>query len=491
MLKLYNSLTKKLETFKPLKKWRVSMYNCGPTVYDFAHIGNLCAYAFADLLRRYLEYRGYKVKQVMNITDVGHMVSDADIGEDKMEKSAREKQQTPQEIAKFYTKAFFQDIKTLGILKAWKYPRASAHVKEMIKIIKKLLARGLAYEVKGSVYFDVEKFPGYGRLSGNSLENLKAGAREEVKDIPEKHHPYDFALWINNPNHLMQWASPWGRGYPGWHIECSAMSMKYLGPTLDIHTGGEDNKFPHHECEIAQSEGVTGKQFVKYWLHVKHLLVDGKKMSKSLGNFYTLKDLLDKEIDPRVVRLALLSAHYRDTLNFTWDGLHASGEAIKRWDEVWSKLQNPKSKIPNSNDQNLDLKSEIKNLKSETARSFQTALDDDLNTPSAIAVVHEFVTKINQYLEVPLPKSEVELRTIRKLFQQMVADVLGIKLKKRVAEKIPLEIKKFLTEREEARKARDWAKADELRHKIRQAGYEVEDGAEGAKIKKFCNSVIK
>jgi len=282
MLKLYNSLTKQKEIFQSLaeekkKKKLVTMYTCGPTVYDYVHIGNLRSFLVADLLRRFLEFKGYKVKQVMNITDVGHMTSDAESGEDKMEAAARREKKDPWQIAEFFTKAFFADAQKINLKKAWKYPRATDHVKEMIKIIEKLVKNGYAYEVNGSVYFDLSKFSDWGKLSGNKLEDLIAGARVEV--ISEKKNPYDFALWIKNPAHIMQWDSPWGKGYPGWHIECSAMAMKYLGEMIDIHTGGEDNKFPHHESEIAQSEGATGKQFVRYWLHVKHLMVDGEKMS--------------------------------------------------------------------------------------------------------------------------------------------------------------------------------------------------------------------
>ncbi|MEA3272830.1 MAG: cysteine--tRNA ligase, partial [Patescibacteria group bacterium] len=312
MLRLYNSLTRKKENFKPLKKSAVTMYNCGPTVYDFAHIGNLRSFLFADLLRRYFEYSDYKVKQVMNITDVGHMLEDADEGLDKIEQAAKKAKKTPAQVADFYTKAFFDDVKKLNIKQAWKYPKATEHIKEMIKIIEKLIDKKYAYEVKGSIYFNVKKFKKYGKLSGNKLKDLMAGAR--VEKNPDKKNPYDFALWIYNPKHKMQWNSPWGKGYPGWHIECSAMAGKYLGETIDIHTGGEDNKFPHHEAEIAQSEGANGKKFARFWLHTRHLLVDGKKMSKSKKNFYTLEDLLKRGYSARAIRYLLLSSHYRDKL---------------------------------------------------------------------------------------------------------------------------------------------------------------------------------
>ena len=298
-LTLYNTFSKALEPFQPLKPGEVKMYNCGPTVYDYAHIGNFRSYVFADLLRRYLEYRGLAVWQVMNITDVGHMVADAEEGEDKVEASAKEQKKTPWEIAQFYTEAFLEDAKRLGFKEPMKRPKATEHVAEMVGMVKTLLEKGYAYESSGSVYFDVRKFKRYGKLSGNTLRRLKAGARKEP--APGKRYPLDFALWIKKPGHLMQWDSPWGKGYPGWHIECSAMAMRYLGERIDIHTGGEDNIFPHHEAEIAQSEGATGRKFASYWLHVRHLLVNGEKMSKSLGNFFTLRDLLAKGHEPAAI----------------------------------------------------------------------------------------------------------------------------------------------------------------------------------------------
>lgn len=475
MLKLYNSLTKQKENFQSLveekkKKKLVTMYTCGPTVYDYVHIGNLRSFLVADLLRRFLEFKGYKVKQVMNITDVGHMTSDAEFGEDKMEAAARREKKDPWQIAEFFTKAFFADAQKMNIKKAWKYPRATDHVKEMIKIIEKLVKNGYAYEVNGSVYFDLSKFSDWGKLSGNKLEDLIAGARVEV--ISEKKNPYDFALWIKNPAHIMQWNSPWGKGYPGWHIECSAMSMKYLGETIDIHTGGEDNKFPHHESEIAQSEGATGKQFVRYWLHVKHLMVDGEKMSKSKNNFYTLNQILERGYSARAIRYLLLTSHYRDSLNFIFDSLAAAETALQRLDEVWTKINEAAPQKKNG---------ELTAAAETAEEEFEAALDDDLNISEALAVLFDFVRKINVALTSGVSKKE--LFAAKSVFQK-IDSVLGFGFQKIKEEKIPEEIKKLLQDREQARSAKDWKRSDEIRVEIEKIGYAVEDTAKGQKVKR-------
>lgn len=494
MLKFYNSLTKQKENFVALSEERktktklVTMYNCGPTVYDYVHIGNLRSFLVADLLRRYLEFSGYKVKQVMNITDVGHMTSDAEAGEDKLEMAARREKKSPWQIAEFFTKAFFADIKKLNIKPAWKYPRATDHIKEMIVLVEKLIKNGFAYKVNGSVYFDLSKFPSYGKLSGNTVKDLLAGARVEV--VSEKKNPYDFALWIENPKHIMQWKAPWSvsAGYPGWHLECSAMSMKYLGETIDIHTGGEDNKFPHHECEIAQSEGATGKPFVRYWLHVKHLMVEGEKMSKSKGNFYTLGDVLAKGYSPRAVRYLLLSTHYRDPLNFTFDGLRAAEEALQRLDELWTKI-NEVAKVPSrragKKTKGLLPREKkaisIRKIIQESREDFIRAMDDDLNVSKGLAFLFNFVHKVNAALARGVDRADLVMA--RRLLQDFDS-VLGIGFKKIRLEKIPEKIKKLLKEREDARAVKDWKKADQLRGEIMKLGYVVEDTTEGPKIKR-------
>ncbi len=466
-LRFYNTLSRKKETFRPLKKGIVKMYNCGPTVYDFAHIGNFRAYVFADLLRRYLEYKGFRVKQVMNITDVGHMSIDDDAdsrGEDKIEASARKQHKTPLEISHFYTKAFIEDAKSMNLMKPMKMPKATKHIKEMTALVQKLIKKGHAYVVNGSVYYDVGSFKKYGRLSGNSIEQLRAGARLEVN--PEKKNPLDFALWISNPKHVMQWDSPWGRGYPGWHIECSAMSMKYLGDTIDIHTGGEDNIFPHHECEIAQSEGATGKPFVRYWLHIRHLMVNGQKMSKSKGNFYTLRDLLAKGYNPKAIRYLLLSAHYRTRLNFTEDGVKKAEGLIRRFGEFMENMRTGKD--------NAKSLRAIKKVNKE----FEAAMDDDLNMPRALASIFEFMRNLNKSGGGP------------KAYQTMIAfdSVLGLGLSDieawKVAKDAEPEIRKLIKKREELRKTNKWSEADKIRAALTKKGIVIEDTEKGPRWRK-------
>ena len=477
MLKLFNSYTRELEEFKPLKGKTVTMYNCGPTVYDFAHIGNLRTYLFADILRRTLEHDGYKVKQVMNITDVGHMLGDADVGEDKMEAAAKREKIDPLAVARKYETQFMNDIKRLNIEPAFKYPRASEHVKEMIAMIAVLLKKGFAYEAGDDIYFDISKFPAYGALSGNTIESLKAGARVEVND--KKKNPFDFALWINNPNHLLQWEALWGKGYPGWHIECSAMSTKYLGETIDIHTGGEDNKFPHHECEIAQTEGATGKPFVRYWMHAYHLLVDGQKMSKSLNNFYKLDDLLAKGYAPRAVRYALIASHYRDRQNFTLDSLAAASSALLKIDNIAARLTEGDSPLINMEKGTVPVKSII-----ETAeRDFYAAMDDDLNTPKALGALFTFVRELNAALDAGVDKKlkKDALRTLK----TMVVETLGLTIETTERVEVNDELKKLLSERETARAVKNFSRADEIRKILKDRGYAIEDSADGARLKKI------
>ncbi|MBI2099428.1 cysteine--tRNA ligase [Candidatus Uhrbacteria bacterium] len=466
-LKLYNSLSKEIEPFKK-EGGVVKMYSCGPTVYDFAHIGNLRSFVAVDVLRRYLEYGGYKVRQVMNITDVGHQMADAEEGLDKIEEAARLAKTSPKQIAEKFTQAFFNDINALNIKPAWKYPRASAHIKEMIKMIEKLIRAGYGYKDGCNVYYEVRKFSDYGKLSGNTLENLLAGAR--VAPVSGKKEPFDFALWICKAGHLMTWKAPWGEGYPGWHLECSAMAEKYLGKTIDIHTGGEDNKFPHHEAEIAQSEAANGAKFSRYFLHVTHLLVDGEKMSKSLGNFYTLNDITSRGFSPRELRYLLISVHYRDPLNFTWESLDSARVAISRIDEFAGRLDKPKAG-----------NASMKSLINETREEYLRAMDNDLNTSKALAALHNFARKGNALLDYGVKRSEA--KAAAKLLREM-GSTLGIGFKKREAEKVPTEAQKLVREREEARKKGDFKQADELRQKIKELGFKVEDAATGPKIKK-------
>jgi len=460
MLKLYNSLSKKKEEFKPLIDKGVTIYNCGPTVYNYAHIGNFRSYVVEDVLRRYLEYSGYQVKETMNITDVGHMTSDADTGEDKMEKAAKKEGKTPKEIAEVYEKAFFEDMDKINIKRADKYPRATEHIKEMVELVKKLLEKGFAYQVAGNVYYDVTKFKQYGKLSGNTLEQLKAGARLEINK--EKKSPFDFALWITDPKHIMGWPSPWSEhGYPGWHLECSAMSMKYLGQTIDIHAGGEDNKFPHHESEIAQSEAATGKQFVRFWIHIKHLLVDSQKMSKSKGNFYTLRDLEKQRLEPLALRLLFIQSHYQSQLNFTIESMKACQTALTNIRRFIQKLLQIPNGLPEDN--------EIKSTIQATEGIFKESMDNNLDTVRAFSAVQNLIAKTEEIIG----KKNVSVSNVYKALFDF-DEVLGLKIAE-IKAKFPSEIIKLKEERELARKNKEWQKADEIRIKIQAAGYDIED----------------
>ncbi len=493
VLKFYNTLSNKKEVFKPLKRGVVNMYNCGPTVYDYAHIGNFRAYIFADVLRRYLEYKGFKVRQIMNITDVGHMTVDEETegrGEDKIEMKARKEKKDPWQIARFYEKAFFEDIAKLNIKKAMAYPKATGHIKEMIKTIQRLIKKGCAYEANGSVYYDITRFKDYGKLSGNTIDKLKAGKRIDV--IREKRNWFDFALWKKDPKHIMQWDSPWGRGFPGWHIECSVMSMKYLGDTLDIHTGGEDNIFPHHECEIAQAEGATGKRFVRYWLHTRHLLVNGEKMSKSKGNFYTLRDLLEKGYDPKAIRYLLLSGHYRIRLNFTEEGLKSAEETVRRFQDIVSRLKGEKQKDkPNP---------KVKKLVQKIKKDFEKAMDDDLNISLALGKVFDFVREMNKVVSGGIGKNDANLayKTILKFDKVLGLELGKVRVEKtekiRIGESVFIinwqnvkpsaEVEKLIKKREKFRKEKNWKEADKIRDKIRKTGYILEDTETGVRVKK-------
>jgi len=464
-MRLYNTLTRRKEEFVPLEENHVRMYHCGPTVYDHAHIGNFRAFVFADILRRYFEFRGYRVTQVMNITDVGHMTTDADEGEDKLEVAAKRERKDPYSIARFYEASFFEDVDALRIRRAHHYPRATEHIPEMIALIEKLLKKGYAYKAADGVYFDVTKFEGYGKLSGNTLERLMAGARVAVN--PNKRNPYDFALWKFDPKHLMQWDAPWGRGFPGWHIECSAMSMKYLGETFDIHTGGEDGIFPHHECEIAQSEAATGKPFVRFWLHVRFLLVDGQKMSKSLGNFYTVKDILKKGYSGRVLRYVLMSTHYRKNLNFTFEGLDAAKAAIERMENFVLSMQDVAGA---SDDPAVD-----EALK-KAEKDFVEAMDDDIEISAALAAIFEMIRAVNR----ARPSQKQAQKAIRLMHRfDEVLGVLDVERKKEV----PEEVLELVRRRHEARKAKDYATADAIREQVRKLGYLIEDTPKGPRVK--------
>jgi cysteinyl-tRNA synthetase len=463
-LKLFNTYGRRMEQFKPLKPGEVGMYNCGPTVYSSPHIGNFRAFICADVLRRYFEYHGLTVKQVMNITDVGHIVEDADTGEDKLQQAARREKKDPWQIAAHYTQMFLDFIGTLNLRKAAVYPKATEHIPEMIAMVQKLIEKGHAYVANGSVYYDISTFPNYGKLSGNTLEQLQAGARIEVNT--EKKNPLDFALWKTDPKHVMQWESPWSRGFPGWHIECSAMSLKYLGNTFDIHTGGEDNIFPHHECEIAQAEGTTGQKCVNTWLHTRHLLVDGQKMSKSLGNFYTVQDILDKGFGPKVLRYALLSTHYRQPLNFTIEGLDAAKNSLQRLTDCKRRLREARG---NGTDPQALTAADF------ARRKFEAAMDDDLNISEALAAVFDFVRDSN--------KCELTRDNATILMAQLDAFDMILGVLSDDAEEVPMEITALVEQREQARKSRDFAAADAVRKLLKERGWVLEDTPAGPRVK--------
>ena len=454
----YNTLTREKELFKPIEEGKVKMYSCGPTVYKDATIGNMRTNLFQDTLRRVLKYNGYKLKHVMNITDVGHLVSDGDEGEDKMIKSAKEEHKTPLEIADHYTKLFFRDLERLNIETPEVVCKATEHIKEMLAMVEKIMERGYAYETSTAIYFDVSKLDEYGILSGINIKEQKSGARVEID--AEKRNQYDFALWIKAPeNHLMKWDSPWGPSYPGWHIECSAMSTKYLGEQFDIHTGGIDLIPTHHENEIAQSKGACGKIPAHYWMHGEYLLINGGKMSKSLGNVYLLDDIIKRGLDPLVYRFYNFSCHYRMKLNFTWEGMESAAVSLTR-------LRDGYQKHLEGNEEVLD------EVISDLENRFHQAINDDLNMPLAISVVWE---------AVKLPQKSKKVAELLKKFDS----VLGIKIdKEKEQEQIPQEILDLVEQRKKAREEKNWAESDRIRDLISEKGYTVKDTKNGMEITK-------
>jgi cysteinyl-tRNA synthetase len=460
MLKLYNTLTRTIEVFNPIKKGLVTLYTCGPTVYGYAHIGNFRAYVSQDILRRYLEYKGYKVKQVMNLTDV----------DDKTIKNSREEGTSLDKYTIKFKKAFFEDLETLNIEKAEFYPEATKHIPEMLAIIKKLFDKKMAYVGEdGCVYFNIRNFKDYGKLSHLKLEELKAGARVK-QDEYEKENAQDFALWKawdENDGDVV-WDSEFGRGRPGWHLECSAMSTKYLGDTFDIHAGGVDLIFPHHENEIAQTEGATGKPFAKFWIHNEHLLVNGKKMSKSLGNFYTLRDLLDQGRNPKAIRYLLMATHYRQQLNFTIDGIEAAENSVQRLLDFVNVLENIKKDNPENK--------EVDKLVKEAEKGFEDSMDEDLNISKALGFIFDFVKEINK-LDLGKKDAQKIISTMAKFDK-----VLGILEQEEL--ELTEEQKKMVEDREKAREEKDFEKADKLRDKLLSQGIVLEDTPDGIRWKK-------
>jgi len=468
-MQLYNTLTKKIEKFKPINQSIVGFYTCGPTVYDYTHIGHMRTYVNNDLLKRSLTYLGYKVKHVMNITDVGHLTGDNDSGEDKLEKGAKKSKKTVWEVASFFTDYFFKTIDALNILRPDIICRATDHIKEMIMMIKKLEEKGFTYKTKEAIYFDVSKFKDYGKLSGQKLEEKIQKAREEVHIDPEKKHPADFALWFFRvgrfADHTMHWPSPWGNGFPGWHIECSAMSTKYLGQPIDIHAGGIDHIPVHHENEITQSEAANEKQFVRFWFHNNFLMVDGKKMSKSLGNFYTIDDLKKHQIEPLAIRYFFLQTHYQKIENFTWEAVKSSQNSYNNLKKIISELQSYSSPSYQS----------YKTYK--TYKIYQTQfvkfISDNLQIPKTLSLLWQVIK--DQSLN---PKEKLSLiYDFDKIF--------GLKLDSIKPKKIPQEIIDLAEKRKEYRQKRNFIKADELRKKIEDLGYKIEDLPENQYIIKI------
>ncbi len=474
-LKVHNTLTRQREEFVPQEEGRVGMYVCGPTVYGHAHLGHAKSYVSFDVIVRYLRHVGYQVRYVQNITDVGHLTDDADDGEDKIAKRAALEKVQPMELVETYMRSYFEDMDALNCLRPDISPRASGHVPEMIALIEKLLAKGYAYEAKGSVYFDVSKWRTYGALSGRNVEEMEAGARVEVNE--EKKAPADFALWKRaEPGHIMRWNSPWGEGFPGWHIECSVMSMKYLGETLDIHGGGLENSFPHHECEIAQSEAATGKPFVRYWLHNNMVTVDGTKMGKSLGNFVTLKDAFAKH-SPMTVRLFVLTTHYRSNLDYSDAALEAADKGRQRLLTAYRLLMEKLGAIEDG-----EKPGELPATLAEHRQRFMDAMDEDFNTAGALAALFDFAHEANGMLASPEPPDRPGLLAIQAAYDELAGDILGLVLEEEAQAGASLEndlIQLLIDTRKGLREAKQYDLADQIRDRLAELKVQLEDKPEG------------
>lgn len=470
MLKLYNTLTRKIEEFKPINPPKVGMYSCGPTVYDYPHLGNLRAYVFVDSLKRTLEYNGLKVEHVMNITDVGHLTSDADAGEDKMEVATKREHKDAWEIARFYEKEFLEAFEKLNIGKPNVLSRATEHIEEMVALVKKLEKKGFTYQIEDGIYFDTSKLLDYGKLTNMPRDKILAGARVEV--VPGKHHLTDFALWKFTPKgtkRQMEWDSPWGIGFPGWHIECSAMGMKYLGEKFDLHTGGVDHIAIHHTNEIAQNEAATGQQVVNFWVHNEFLLVEGKKMSKSLGNFYNLNDIEEKGFEPLALRYLFLTSHYRTQMNFTWESLGGAQAAYRRLKEMVGQWRiNRGRKVISQED--------TKKIE-KFRQQFLEKISDDLNMPEALTVVWA-AAKSN------LPDPD-KLDLILDFDHVLGLDLERVSSLDSARDKqVPKEVEELIVKREELRKESKWEEADAARKKLEEKGFVIEDTTTGTKLKK-------
>jgi len=470
MLKIYNTLTRKKEEFIPLKKGEVGMYVCGPTVYNYIHIGNARPFIIFEVVRRFLKFKGYKVNYIQNLTDI----------DDKMINKAKELKITVSELAEKFIQEYFIDADFLNIGKADIHPRATEHIKEIIALVKGLEEKGYAYEIDGNVFFNVSKFKGYGKLSGQNIEELKEGARVEVDE--RKKESIDFALWKRMKEGEPAWESPWGKGRPGWHIECSAMSMKYLGKSFDIHTGGSDLIFPHHENEIAQSEAYSGQPFVRYWMHNGYLCLNNQKMSKSLGNIMKVRDI-SKKYKGEIVRYFILSAHYRNPFNYSEEQLRQAESSLRRLNNTIFNVKYllEEGKFRKLKDKNDEL---ILEKGKESKQKFMEAMDDDFNTPVALSCLFGFAREVNIYLNSLSTKNKEVLENIIKYYQELAGEILGILKIYNQEESFEQEIKKLIEEREEARKRMNWVKSDQIRDKLKEEGILLEDTPEGVRWKK-------
>ena len=479
-LHIYNTLTRKKEIFIPVSPGSVGIYVCGPTVYDHAHLGHAKTYISFDIVIRYLRYLGYKVRYVQNITDVGHLLGDAQEGEDRIEKQARLEKIEPMEVVEFYTRSYFEDMDNLFVVRPDISPRASGHIVEQIDMIQKLIEKGYAYEKNGNIYYDVYKFKDYGKLSGRKVNELESGIRVEVRE--EKKNPVDFALWKKaDEQHIMRWTSPWGKGYPGWHLECSCMATKYLGQPFDIHGGGLDNIFPHHESEVAQSEAANNKPFANYWMHNNMVTTNGVKMSKSLGNSITIKDAL-KENSPFAIRYFILMSHYRSKLDISNDALEAATKGIKRLHTSYNRILAALKDLDESNVKGS--KEEL--LINDFVQNFQSAMNDDFNTPQAVAAIFDFTTEVNKRLDdrQKWPQKD-QLEKLLKVLSENAGDVLGLLPDKTqnetgLTEKLNQVMEIVLNLRSQLRKEKNFQLSDKLRSEIEKAGIKIKDTADGA-----------
>lgn len=472
-IQVYNVLTRKKEPFIPVTEGKVNMYVCGPTVYDDSHIGHAKTYVSFDVIARYLRFRGFDVLYVQNITDVGHML---DTGEDRVLRRARQLSARPMQVVETYTRGYFEDMDALNVIRPDISPRASGHVPEQIAMVETLIEKGFAYEVDGSVYFDVTSFPEYGKLSGRRLEEQEEGSREAVRT--EKRHPADFALWKKaEPEHILRWSSPWGEGFPGWHVECSAMAAKYLGQTFDIHGGGIDNIFPHNECEIAQSEAAHGEPFARYWLLAGTLTLEGIKMSKSLGNTLTLKDALEKW-RPEAIRTFILSSHYSNPIDFSDAAVEA---AYKGWQRIWGAVNLVREQIKNAPTGSES--DQVREMLAQIRSSFIERMDDDFNAPAALAVLQDFTRRVNSLINDSPPLTQGSLEGIDQTFRDLGGDVLGI-IPDQLDPKGDMSreeglIRILIGLRADARQRQDWHAADLIRQELANLGVTLEDRADG------------